>query len=185
MKRIKIKAFMTVLLVTVGSSSNMARDQLVHHELQLSDTGHGLRLSIQLDAKVYNLHDVGSLTITLTNVGGTPISVYRKFGWGRSSSFLLSIADANGKPIERTMLPDAHHSPPFSVEDFASIKPGESIRLERDLDVEGEEIKEPGVYTIRVWYHSPIPRRFAPHGMNVWTKENGVLRANALSFRVE
>jgi hypothetical protein len=154
------------------------------HEGKLSDTRDGLNLSIELDGESYHLDDVAKLKITLKNVSQTPITVFKKFGWGPSSSFIFSISDDRGKEIERTAFADSTHWPPFSKEDFATLEPGESIQQDSELDLEGEEVKVVGVYHINIWYHSPIPRRSAPEVPNLWSAENGTLRAKPVRFKV-
>jgi hypothetical protein len=96
----------------------------------------------------------------------------------------MSISVVSGKLAERTFLEDALHHPPFPAEDFITIQPGESLEKERWLDLHGDGIRTPGVYRVTVWYHSPIPREFAPSGLKIWAMENGVLQSKPVTFKV-
>ena len=46
------------------------------------------------------------------------------------------------------------------------------------------EIRRLGVYSVTVWYRSPIPREFAPEGMKVRAMEEGRLESKPVKFEI-
>src|SRR5258707_719368 len=88
----KIVILLGVFCMVFGPASAAANKQGLRHKENLSDTRAGLQLSIRLDGESFRLDDVATLKITLRNVSQTPITIYRKFGWGPSSSFIFSIS---------------------------------------------------------------------------------------------
>lgn len=174
-----------VALLVVLIMSAMAKNQ--HRDVrktQSTDTKDGLQLSIELEKESFRLDETPTMKIRLKNVSQSPIAVYKKMGWGRSSSFAISISAIQGELGERKFLEDALHQPPFPAEDFMTIPAGESVERERLLDLRGDGIKSPGIYKVTVWYHSPIPREFAPPGMKLWAMENGALQSKPVSLKV-
>jgi hypothetical protein len=145
----------------------------------------GLQLSVGLDAERYRLTDEAIMRIKLTNIGKEPIMIYRNFGWGWSSSFSLSVSDAKGRTIQPSFLDDHLPAPPFPTEDFLTLGRGEMIEKERELNFKGYGIKKPGVYRVTVFYHSPIPRSFAPVKSKIWPMEYGDLQAKEVRISVE
>lgn len=148
------------------------------------DNKDGLQLSIELDGEHFGINDVPTLKITLKNISQVPIAIYKNLAWGRSSSLTLSIVDDHEKMVRGTTLADASHVPPFPREDFLTIGPGESVQKESILGLRDEGIKGLGAYKLVVWYHSPIPRDFAPSGLNLWAMENGVLQSKPVTLKV-
>ena len=175
-----LAALLVTLIVSV-MAKNQHRDV---RKTEPSDTKDGLQLSVELDKESFRLDETPTLKIRLRNVSQSPISIYKKMGWGRSSSFTISISVVQGELGERRFLEDALDHPPFPAEDFITIRPGESVERERLLDLRGDGIKSPGIYKATVRYHSPIPREFAPSGLKVWAMENGVLQSKPASLKV-
>src|SRR5712692_7102231 len=168
MRQIISSTPLAALLVTLIVSV-MAKDQ--HRDVRKtepSDTKDGLQLSIELDKESFRLDETATLKIRLKNVSQSPTAIYKKMGWGPSSSFTISISIVQGELGERRFLEDTLDHPPFPAEDFITIRPGESVERERLLDLRGDGIKSPGIYKVTVWYHSPIPRDFAPPGLKPW-----------------
>ena len=153
-------------------------------ERQPSDTKQGLRLPVEIDRKIVRMNDAVKAKIRLANVSPSPITIYKEFGWGPSSSFTSTITDMAKKVILSTTFPDAQDRPPFIVEQFITIQPGKSLELERWLDIRSEGIKVPGEYKYTIWYHSPVSLEFAPSGMEIWPMENGDLESKPITFKV-
>jgi hypothetical protein len=151
---------------------------------EASDTKDGLQLSIELDRERLLLGEAATLKIRLKNVSQSPITIYKHLGWGRSSSLTMSLSVVRGALARRTFLEDAQHHPPFPQGDFTTIQPGEFIERERWLDLKSDGITGPGIYKLTVWYHSPVPREFAPPGLKLWAAENGVLQSKPVTLTV-
>jgi hypothetical protein len=149
-----------------------------------ADTKHGLQLSVELVKESYRLDETPTLKIRLRNVSQSPIAIYKKMGWGRSSSLTISISVVQGELGERMFVEDSLDHPPFPAEDFILIHPGESVERERLLDLRSDGIQSPGIYRVTVWYHSPIPREFAPPGLKPWAMENGALQSKPVTLKV-
>lgn len=175
-----LAALLVTLIVSV-MGANQHRDL---RKTEPSNTKDGLQLSVEADKESFRLDETPTLRIKLRNVSQSPIAIYKKMGWGRSSSFTISISVVQGELGERRFLEDALDHPPFPAEDFITIRPGESVERERLLDLRGDGIKAPGVYEVTVRYHSPIPREFAPSGLKLWAMENGVLQSKPVSLKV-
>lgn len=175
---------LVALLMTITPISMANKQHRNKQRIEPSDTGYGLQLLTELDGETFHLQDVAKLKIKLKNVGQGPITIYKHLAWGRSSSFTVFISDEHGKAVRRTFLEDAMHVPPFSKNDFVTIQPSESVETKRLVDMRGDGIKAPGIYQITVRYHSPVPREFAPEGLEIWAMENGVLQSKPVTFKV-
>ncbi len=149
-----------------------------------ADTKYGLNLSVKLDRETYRLADDPKMTIYLKNVGPSAITLYKKMGWGASSSLFLGVADANGNWLDKNVLNDHKDRPPFAREDFTALEPGQSFEIRAWLSLDGEGVTGPGRYSVSVWYQSPVSVNFAPKGMTVFVRENGSLQAKPVSFEV-
>ena len=174
---------LSLLAVIVVSSIAGPQRKRNNHALA-SDTRFGLQLTVQLDRKTFQLEDTPILKIALKNMNETPIAIYKRLGWGGSSSFSLIILDEKDKAVIGRMIDDAKPAPPFTRDDFVVIQPGETIRQERALGFESKGITTPGVYKFIVMYHSPVPNEFAPKDLVIWPMENGVLQAKPVTFNV-
>lgn len=173
-----------LVTITLVHSTSLSRQSSRKRKPAQPDTYKGLRLLVIGDRESYGLRDVVSLEITLKNIGTEPITIYKKFGWGWSSSFFLSISDASGRTIQPSFLEDHLPYPNFPKEDFMTLQSQESIKLQREIDLKGDGIKKPGVYFVTVWYRSPVPVKFAPVGLKIWPMEYGRLEAKRVRFRV-
>jgi len=149
---------------------------------ELPNTKDGLELSIEIDKSVYRRNENAELTVHLTNVGNSPITIYKELGWGGSSSFIYGIQDSKGRYLRQYFLDDHQPDFPFKKEDFIIIQPHDSISKHRLIDL--EDAKPNGTYKLIVWYHSPVPQEFAPDGLTVWSREEGPLRATPVSFQI-
>jgi hypothetical protein len=67
-------------------------------KIKATDTIKGLRLSVEIkeDRKSFRPDGIIRIEIKLTNVSKSPITLYKKMGWGWSSSFFLAVTDARG-----------------------------------------------------------------------------------------
>src|SRR5262249_16118161 len=137
-----------------------------------TDTRDGLKFSIRLVRETYNIKDNPELKITFTNVGKSPITVYKKISWGVRSSLLAFIRDSSGKLIEPDSVYEAADRPPFRAEDFKTINPGESFEVGEELFLADLRVVEAGTYQISVSYESPVLQAYAPKlpGL-VWVNE--------------
>jgi hypothetical protein len=184
MKQVITICCLVALLVTITVISMANKQRHNKRQIEPSDTGYGLQLSTELDGETFHLQDVAKLIIKLKNVSQGSITLYKHLAWGRSSSFTMFISDEHGKAVRGTFLEDAMHVPPFSKDDFVTIQPGESVEIKRLVDMRGDGIKASGIYQIAVRYHSPVPREFAPEGLEIWAMENGVLQSKPVTFKV-
>jgi hypothetical protein len=182
-KRIRVVSFLALLLTVVHSTSFSTQSSR-KRKVALTDTYKGLHVSVTSDRETYNLNDIVSLEIRLKNVGNEPITIYKRFGWGWSSSFFLSVSESSGKTIQPSFLEDHLPYPNFPKEDFTVLQSEESTKIEREIDLKGYGIKKPGVYFVTVWYRSPVPISFAPEGLKIWPMEYGRLEARRARFRV-
>jgi hypothetical protein len=179
-----ISILMMVLAATVVLSDTVQNQHGSKRKTELPDTKDGLQLSIEVKGDSFHINDIPKFKVTLKNISRAPITIYKNLGWGRSSSLTLSILDNRNRMMRKTTLADASHVPPFPREDFITIQPDESIQKEFILGLRDEGIKAPGVYKVVVWYHSPIPRKFAPKDVQIWAMENGVLQSKPAIFKV-
>lgn len=180
------KVITLVAVLVFVLAANCFAQRKGKHQLRASDTKFGLQLSIDLDDETFPLDSSLTLKAVLKNVGQVPITLLKRMGWGRSSSFSMSILDEKGNLVIGRMLDDAIdvRSVPFQKEDFITIQPGESIRRERLVDFPSKGIGSPGIYQIIVNYHSSVSRRSAPEGLKIWAMENGVLQSKPARFTV-
>src|ERR1044071_6214867 len=81
-------------LFALGGNATTQQHRWEH---PLPDTSNGLRLSIALDQPAYRLTEAATVTIKLTNVSQAPITIYKEFGYGWSSSFFWVVADKRGR----------------------------------------------------------------------------------------
>lgn len=183
-RQITIGILTVAMLITLAVGSVAKHQHSVKARASASDTKDGLQLSIEIDRDSYRLGDSATMKIRLKNVSRGPIAIFKNLAWGASASFTLGISADRGKLAQKTFLDDAQHRPPFVAEDFITIQPGELVEQERLIGLRREGIKESGVYKVTVWYHSPIPRSFAPEGLQIWAMENGVLRSKPVAFNV-
>jgi hypothetical protein len=174
-----------LVLVISFATTGQARGQEVETcQTQTCDTKAGLKLSIKLDKESYHLKETARLKVTLQNVGHSQITLFKKMGWGASASLSLAILDERNNPLPPTFIDDAFRFRSFSKEDFASIMPDESLQKERGVNLQQYGIVKPGKYQIVVWYNSPVSKRNAPSGLDIWSSENGMLMSKSISFNV-
>ncbi len=74
--------------------------------------------------------------------------------------------------------------PPFSTDDFITLQPGKLIRQKTFIALENYGITSPGSYQVKVWYHSPIQKSFAPTEINAWTSDDDTLMADPIIFEI-
>ena len=176
------------IILTCMTSLVLALNSLAQTEKRCphsSDTYHGLHLSINLDGTSYRLGEIATLQVTLKNTGDLPITIYKKLGWGCLGSLGYRLADSQGRGLMPTFLYGSFYSPPFPREDFITLRKGEVIQTQIDLDIGRREgIRKPGIYQVRVWYNNPVPQDFAPEGLQMWRMEEGDLVAKLARFTV-
>jgi hypothetical protein len=184
-QRIKLGSFLALLLtVAVFDSASFSAQSSRKRKAALTDTYRGLQVSVTSDLETYKQNDTVSLEFRLKNVGNEPITIYKRFGWGWSSSFFLAVNDSTGQTIQPSFLEDHLPYPYFPKEDFTVLQSEEFTKLEREIDLKGYGVKKPGVYFVTVWYRSPVPIRFAPDGLKIWPMEYGRLEAKRVRFTV-
>ncbi|HSB08852.1 MAG TPA: hypothetical protein VLM38_05035 [Blastocatellia bacterium] len=145
------------------------------------DTYRGLHLAAALNPWTYRLRDIATVVVTLENVDRGPITIYGKLGWGCFGSLGFGLEDMRGRGLIAASVPGSFYHPPFATEDFITLLPGQKLKTERDFEIGRDEgITTPGTYQVVIWYNSPVPREFAPLGLDIWPMENGRLLANKI-----
>lgn len=182
MKQLLIGILLLVILFTTIGRARSQEIEVCH--TQTCDIKAGLKISIELDKESYHLNETARLKVTLQNVGQSNITLFKKMGWGASSSFYLAILDERNNALSPTFIDDAFRLRSFSKEDFTSIMPNQSLQKERGVNLQKYGIVKPGKYQIIVWYKSPVSKENAPSELDVWSSENGVLMSKAMSFTV-
>jgi len=175
---------LTALILGTCFSAATSFSQNPNKTPEIPDTKSGLRLSTKLDREVCKLKDDPVLKITLTNVGTSPIALYKKMYWGYSASLTLIVRDASGKTVEPDTIYDAKDRPPFRIEDFKTIQPGESFEVDKAISLRNEGVVEAGAYKFTLFYQSPVLQSDAPEIPGVWVTENGPLKSKSVTLQV-
>ena len=179
-KRLTLSSCIALLLVAFGSFA-----QTDKRAERRTDTYEGLHISIYLDKASYRFGDLATLRVVLTNVGDSPITIYKGLGWGCLGSLGYGLTDSRGRGLMPTFIPGSFYSPPFPKEDFITLKPGEAVHTQRRMQIGRQEgIRQPGTYQVTVWYNNPVSQDFAPEGVKVWRIENEDLVARRVRFTV-
>jgi hypothetical protein len=144
-----------------------------------------LELSATLDSETYKMKAEFILKVTLKNTGQTPLVIYKKMRWSAFSSLFLETMDSKGELLSPSLISELKDLPPFSEQDFLTLKPNETFTLKSSFSRWSLGVKDPGDYQLFVLYECPVRREVVPKGLlNVWTKENGRLTSKpvAISF---
>src|SRR5437870_2284780 len=127
--KLSIGTIIVSLFVTMAFGS-VSRHQRNKSKPSQSNTKDGFQLSVELDQQSYRLGDTATMKIKLRNIGHFPITIFSGLAWGPSSSLTLGISSDRSKLAQKTFLDDAQHHPPFKVDAFIAIQPGEVVEKE-------------------------------------------------------
>jgi len=183
--RLVVIIVLIIASALVGVQKSIVKSQSPSdHPQDPPDTKDGLELLVEVKDTVVRLNSSPQITVRLKNVSDKPITIYKNLDWGQSKGLSLFIEAIHGKLDAPTFLAEARYSPPFPKEDFVTIQPGEFVESKRLISWELLGVKEAGEYRIIVRYRSPIPKDFAPAGLEIWGRENGALRTKPLDLKV-
>ncbi len=159
--------------------------------LSMSSVGQTRRSELQLklgaqDHGTLSMNGSLQLTMTIENVGDTPVTLYNKLLRGHAGGVILRVTDDTGKEVVPDNLDDdivapPEHSTPAN-ERFVTLYPdhlwGRTERVQLS-----ELVKRPGIYHLTCTYRSPLPKTLG-HGPNFWSSERPTLQSNRLDFTV-
>lgn len=151
-----------------------------------TDTINGLQLSIEIkkSKESFRPTDILKIGINLTNVGKSPITLYKHMSWGVSSSFFLNLSNEQGLMLIPTLLRDAQDFPPYKKDDFITIEPRQKIEKTTHLDLKHYNITKTGVYRIVVSYASPVAKEYVPKGLKIFSLEEGRLESKFAKLKI-
>jgi hypothetical protein len=156
---------------------------LINHQA-VEATQLKMHVSVSLSKSEFKVDETGKIKIKIQNTGEIPFYILKSLNWGSHSSFTYVITDENDEIVLNPVVSEVKDTPPFQETDFIKLEKNSSITAERWLNIPSEGIKAVGKYKLTIFYHSPVLEKYAPKELKVWTKEDGLVESDTVTFVV-
>ena len=167
-------AFLVLFSGTLGQGGNLSTESAAP----------GLRLQVRTSSTHLRMTDKIVLTV-LFRSPGKDITIWNALGWGPDGGLHLQISDTSGREVRNDFAEIYHALPPDRTGRNALITIGGDIFAGFDSRIPAAALfPRPARYTIKCFYHPPLPRDYF-QGHTIWGSEENPIKSASVSVLVE
>ena len=183
MQVLSVSLFTLVSLACIYTTPMFGAQEIRPREVKAADSADGLQISVHLGGEQYRTSDTPQLKVELKNIGDVPLMIHKDVGWYGDTSFGLSITDEHHQRVDSTFLMENFPTQPLPVDDFITLKPGESHEQERRLVLKWYQFEESGEYVLTATYRG-ASKDFVPESLRGRTWRGEQLKSKPIKFKV-
>lgn len=183
MKILSVSLFTLLSLACIYTPPMFGAQESRPREVKATDSADGLQISIHLGGEQFRTSDTAQLKVELKNIGDVPLMIHKDIGWYGDTSFGLSITDEHHQRVNPTVLIENFPTTPLPVDDFITLKPGESHEQERRLVLKWYQFEESGEYVLTATYWG-ASKDFVPESLRGRTWRGEQLKSKPIKFKV-